>query len=449
MTAGAPGSPDPGIHLTLQDLCRREVPHVLGALARRYRELVEFGRCEDAVQEALLAAFVQWPRDGLPENPRGWLVRVAQRRLVDAIRSDRSRLDREDALAAGTPGDAWISPAADAEPVGGAVGSAVGSAVEDDADDAVQLLLLCCHPAVPAAAGVALTLRAVGGLSTAQIAAAFLVPTATMGQRISRAKTALLAAGARFDDVPESEMPARLAAVLQVIYLVFNEGYATSAGDRLVDVSLTGEALRLIRMVRRRFPADTETVGLLALMVLTDARTAARTDDRGDLIPLARQDRSRWDRALIAEGVVLLEAVLPRGAVGPFQLQAAIAAVHADASSADDTDWEQIVVLYRMLDRLTPGPMVTLNLAVAVGMAEGPAAGLRIVEPLLDLPAMARHHRTHAVLAHLLDMDGRRIEAAEAFATAARLTASLPEQRYLNARVRRADHTNADSTAPD
>lgn len=419
MTSG-PGSVDPASRRALEDVCRREVPHVLGALARRYRELGDFGRCEDAVQEALLAAFVQWPRDGRPDNPRGWLVRVAQRRLVDALRSERARVDREDALAARAPDDARIQPAADTVPVD---------------DDAVQLLLLCCHPAVPPPAGVALTLRAVGGLGTAQIAAAFLVPTATMAQRISRAKAALIAADARFDDVPDSEIPARLAAVLHVIYLVFNEGYATSGGDRLVDVSLTGEALRLIRMVHRRFPGDAEAAGLLALMVLTDARTAARTDARGDLVPLARQDRARWDRAMITEGVALLETVLPRGSVGPFQLQAAIAAVHAEAAGADDTDWPQILVLYRMLDRLAPGPMVTLNLAVAVGMAEGPAAGLALVEPLLEVPAMARHHRTHAVLAHLLDMDGRRAEASASFATASRLTASLPEQRYLNARV--------------
>jgi len=405
----------------VEDVCRREAPHVLGALLRRFRDSSDFGRCEDAVQEALLAAAVQWPADGLPDNPRGWLIRVAHRRFVDVIRSDRARTDREDVVLARVPADARQATAADA--------------TSFDVDESVNLLLLCCHPAVPPPAQVALTLRAVGGLSTAQIAAAFLVPTATMTQRISRAKVALLTAGARFADLPAAELPGRLIAVRQVLYLVFNEGYATSGGDRLVDVSLTGEAIRLTRMLRRQVPADTEIAGLLALMVLTDARTAARTDASGDLIPLAQQDRSRWDRDLVAEGVAILQDVLPRGSVGGFQLQAAIAAVHAEAATAGETDWRQIVVLYRMLDRVAPGSMVTLNMAVAVGMADGPAAGLALVEPLLALPTMLRHHRTHAVRAHLLEMAGRRSEASAAFSTAARLTTSVPEQRYLNARV--------------
>lgn len=409
------------ISATDEDVCRREAPHVLGALLRRFRDSSDFGRCEDAVQEALIAATVQWPRDGLPDNPRGWLVRVAHRRFVDIVRSDRARADREDADLSRTPADARQAPAADAASL--------------DVDDSVHLLVLCCHPAVPPPAQVALTLRAVGGLSTAQIAAAFLVPTVTMTQRISRAKAALLAAGARFAELPTAELPDRLVAARQVLYLIFNEGYATSGGDQLVDVSLTGEAIRLTRILRRQVPADTEIAGLLALMVLTDARTGARTDSRGDLIPLAHQDRSRWDSALLAEGIAILTDVLPRGQVGPFQLQAAIAAVHAEAATAADTDWKQIVVLYRMLARVAPGPMVTLNMAVAVGMSDGPAAGLALVEPLLALPTMQRHHRTHAVRAHLLDMAGRRDEASSAFATAARLTTSVPEQRYLNARV--------------
>lgn len=405
----------------LEDVWRREAPHVLGALVRRYGD---FDGCEDAAQEALLAAVTQWPVEGTPDNPRGWLVRVASRRLIDQLRSQQARAQREHAVGTRQPADAFHAPPPDVD----------RTPVESDT---LELLLLCCHPALTRPSQVALTLRAVGGLTTAQIAAGFLVPESTMAQRISRAKGALHSAGARFV-VPEGqELTNRLAAGLHVLYLVFNEGYTTSGGNHLLDVSLTREAIRLTRQLRRVRPDDAEVGGLLALMLLTDARREARTDAAGDLVPLEHQDRGRWHGHAIAEGVALLEDVLPKGQVGPFQIQAAIAAIHDEAPTWPDTDWLQITMLYRMLNQTVPSPTVTLNLAVALGMAHGPRAGLDQIEPLLELPEMRRYHRTHAVLAHLLEMAGRHQEATEAYAYAARLTASIPEQRYLNERARR------------
>lgn len=397
-----------------QDVWRLEAPHVLGALVRKYGD---FAACEDAVQEALFAAAQQWPADGLPDKPRAWLIRVASRKLIDACRSESARADREERLGAMAPVHA---PAAD-EP---------GPA---EFDDTLLLLALCCHPALTLASRVALTLRAVGGLSTDQIAAAFLVPSATMGQRITRAKKTLREAGARFDQ-PQDEVLARVGDVRHVLYLVFNEGYTASAGDGLIDASVTGEAIRLTRQLHRLRPDDDETAGLLALMLLTESRSQARTDD-GELVPLADQDRGRWNRDLIAEGVAIVERVLPRGPVGPFQLQAAIAAVHAESPSPGETDWKQITILYRMLASLDDSPVVRLNLAVAVGMSQGPKDGLELVESLLREDAMARHHRTHAVRAHLLEAAGQLQAAAQAYAEAASLTRSLPEQRYLNRRA--------------
>ncbi|MQM26719.1 RNA polymerase sigma factor [Glycomyces albidus] len=395
----------------LEDVWRRESPHVLGALVRRYGH---FDACEDAVQEALLAAAVHWPRAGVPANPRGWLIRAASRRLVDALRSDRARHDRETAATRLEP-DSHAAAA----------------------DDSLHVLLLCCHPSLTPASQVALTLRAVGGLTTEQIAAAFLVPPATMGQRISRAKAKLAAAGARLGDATRADLPDRVNSARQVLYLVFNEGYTATGGTDLLDVSLTAEAIRLTRELRRRLPSDTETAGLLALMLLTEARSPARTDARGDLVPLAGQDRTRWDAGLIAEGTALVEAALPTGPVGPFQLQAAIAAVHSEAARYEDTDWPQIAELYRMLDALAPGPVVTMNRAVAVAMTDGPEAGLAMLDPLLRAPAPAPAHRLHAVRAHLLERAGRPAEARDAFREAARLAVSTPEQRYLLAKAAR------------
>jgi RNA polymerase sigma factor (sigma-70 family) len=400
---------------------RNCVPDVLAALVRRYGD---FDAAEDAVQEALLAAARQWPSDGRPGNPRGWLIRVASRRLMDQRRADQARVDRELLVARHSPPEALLAPAADTPEEGGR-------------DDSLTLPLLCCHPALTRPSQVALTLRAVAGLSTAQIARAFLVPEATMAQRIVRAKSRLRQVEARFTLPAAAELPDRVAAVAQVLYLIFTEGHTATTGTGLSDVSLADEAIRLTRQLHRRLPAVGEVSGLLALMLLTDARRAARTRPDGSLVPLADQDRSLWDRARIDEGVRLIEAALPTGPVGPYQLQAAIAAVHAEAPRAADTDWAQIETLYRMLAALAPGPVVTLNHAVAVAMVDGPAAGLAMLEPLLGDRQLRRHHRLHAVHAHLLEMDGRDAEARAAYATAARLATSIPEQRYLNAKAAR------------
>ena len=405
----------------LDQVWRRYAPEVLAALVRRSGD---FAAAEDAVQEALLAAARQWPADGPPDDPKGWLIRVASRRLLDQRRAERARAERELRVTRQTPPEALLAPAADAP--GG-----------DERDDSLTLLLLCCHPALTRPSQVALTLRAVAGLGTAQIARAFLVPEATMAQRIARAKARLGQVGARFTPPPAEELPGRVAAVAHVLYLIFTEGHTASTGRGLTDLSLAGEAIHLTRQLHRHLPAVDEVTGLLALMLLTDARRAARTRPDGSLVPLAEQDRSLWDRARIAEGVRLLEAALPAGPVGPYQLQAAIAAVHAEAPSAADTDWAQIETLYRMLDAIAPGPVVTLNHAVAVAMADGPAAGLAMLEPLLEGRQLRRHHRLHAVHAHLLEMAGKDAEARAAYATAARLATSIPEQRYLNAKASR------------
>jgi RNA polymerase sigma factor (sigma-70 family) len=403
----------------LEQVWRRSAPDVLAALLRRSGD---FDACEDAVQGALAAAARQWPADGTPDNPRAWLIRVASRRLLDQRRADQARTDRELHVTRRTPAEAFLAPAADRPDV-------------SERDDTLTLLLLCCHPALTRPSQVALTLRAVGGLSTAQIARAFLVPEATMAQRIGRAKARLAQAGARFTWPSAEELPDRVAAVAHVLYLIFTEGHTASTGSGLTDLSLAGEAIRLTRQLHRHLPAVGEVSGLLALMLLTDARRAARTRPDGSLVPLADQDRSLWDRARIAEGVRLLEATLPAGPVGPYQLQAAIAAVHAEAASAADTDWAQIETLYRMLDALAPGPAVSLNHAVAVAMVDGPAAGLAMLQPLLEDRRLRHHHRLHAVNAHLLEMAGKDAEARAAYATAARLATSIPEQRYLNAKA--------------
>jgi RNA polymerase sigma factor (sigma-70 family) len=418
----------------LGEVWRLESPHVLGALLRRHGDLAD---CEDAAQEALEAAARQWPSDGVPDNPRGWLIRVASRRLIDRIRAEDARTRREQTVFGRQPQDTLQAPAADQEAV-------------DGADDGLRLLLLCCHPALTRPSQVALTLRAVGGLDTAQIAAAFLVPEPTMAQRLSRARATLRSAGARFELPGPAELPDRVGAVLHVLYLVFNEGYTRSTGDSLIDPSLTREAVRLTRELRRRLPDHDEVAGALALMLLTQAREGARTDEGGDLVLLSEQDRERWDRDLIAEGVAILERVLPRGHVGPFQLQGAIAAVHAESPTWQQSDWQQISLLYGMLAHVAPSPAVTLNRAVAVAMALGPHQGLELVSGLLEDPAMRRHHRTYAVRAHLLEMAGDREAALGDYRRAAQLSASLPEQRYLNARARRLDQDeNAVEPAPD
>ena len=403
----------------VEDLLRELAPQVLGALVRRY---AQFDACEDATQEALLAAAVQWPAKGIPENPRGWLVTVASRRLTDQLRSEHARRRREDTAAARVPAHDAIAPAPEDETV-------------VDRDDTLALLFLCCHPVLSPAAQMALTLRAVGGLTTAEIASAFLVPEATMAQRISRAKQRIKAAGTRFELPPETESADRLRVVLHVLYLIFNEGYMASSGPHLHRSELSREAIRLTREVRRLRPDDGEVAGLLALMLLTDARRPARTGPDGGLIPLAEQDRSRWDRELIDEGIALVTGALARAPLGPYQLQAAIAAVHAEAERAEDTDWAQILALYELLERISPNPMVTLNHAVAVAMVRGPGPALDLLDTLNGDARMAGHHRVDAVRGHLLEMAGDRTAALASYRSAARRTISLPERRYLDARA--------------
>jgi RNA polymerase sigma factor (sigma-70 family) len=405
----------------IEDLLRELAPQVLGAVARRYRS---FETAEDAVQEALLAAASQWPADGLPQNPRGWLVTVASRRLADQLRSDLARARREIASAALLPPVELVAPSPADE-------------LPSDEEDTLRLLFLCCHPALSAASQVALTLRAVGGLTTAQIAQSFLVPEATMAQRNSRAKQSIKSAAARFDMPPAEERAERLRVVLHVLYLVFNEGYAATSGPDLQRADLTTEAIRLTRDLRRVLPSDGEVAGLLALMLLTDARRTARVSVDGGLISLADQDRTRWDRPTIAEGVALITDTLQGSPVGPYQLQAAIAAIHDEAPTAEDTDWRQILVLYELLGELSPNPMVTLNHAVAVAMVNGPRAGLNLLATLDADDRIAGHHRLDAVRAHLLEMAGDVAAARASYRTAARRTASLPEQRYLEARAAR------------
>jgi RNA polymerase sigma factor (sigma-70 family) len=395
----------------VEDLLHRLAPQVLGALVRRYGR---FDACEDAVQEALLAAALQWPVEGEPDDPSAWLITVASRRLADQVRSESARRRREEAVAAEVP---------------------AGEAAEDD--DTLTLLFMCCHPALSPASQLALTLRAVGGLTTAQIASAFLVPEATMAQRISRAKQRIKATGIAFGTPPEPEWADRLRVVLHVLYLIFNEGYTATSGPDLQRGELTREAIRLTREVRRLLPDDGEVAGLLALMLLTDARRAARTGPDGALVPLAKQNRALWDRDLIREGVDLVTDTLARAPIGPYQLQAAIAAIHAEAPHAQDTDWPQILALYDVLERLSPNPMVTLNRAVAVAMVRGPQAGLDVVETLDDDDRVAAHHRLEVVRGHLLEMAGDHASAVASYRTAARRTTSRPERRYLEGRAAR------------
>ncbi|MDT7803263.1 MAG: hypothetical protein QOI78_6696 [Actinomycetota bacterium] len=395
---------------------RRLVPEVLGALVRRYGQ---FDACEDAVQEALVAATAQWPVEGWPENPRAWLMTVASRRLADQVRSDVARRRREEA-------DALRAP-----PAGGDAYAGI------DGDDTLTLLFLCCHPALTPSSQIALTLRAVGGLSTTEIARAFLVPEATMAQRISRAKQRIKAAGAGFALPPPAEQVRRLGVVLQVVYLVFNEGYTATSGTRLVRAELTAEAIRLARELRRLVPGDGEVAGLLALLLLTDARREARTAPDGSLVPLSEQDRTLWNTEAIAEGVALVTGALSSGPIGPYQLQAAIAAVHDEAPTAEATDWRQILALYTVLEKVAPNPAVTLNRAVAVAEVHGPAAGLALLDAVSADDRIAASHHLVSVRAHLLELAGDHDAARAGYHEAARRTTSEPERRHLLTRAAR------------
>jgi RNA polymerase sigma factor (sigma-70 family) len=406
-------------------LLRELAPQVLAALVRRHGR---FDLAEDATQEALIAAARQWPVEGVPVNPRGWLIAVATRRLIDALRAEASRARREE-----------IAQAQEPPP---------GSDVPDE-DDTLTLLFLCCHPELSPPSQLALTLRAVGGLSTAEIATAFLVPEATMAQRISRAKATIAAAGGRFVPPPNDQRAARLVVVLHVLYLMFNEGYTATSGERLQRRELAREAIRLTRMTHALLPGDGEVAGLLALMLLTQARSGARERPDGTLIPLAEQDRLGWNGALLEEGVQLIQETLSRAPLGPYQLQAAIAAVHAEAPTAADTDWPQVLGLYDLLQALAPSPVVTLNRAVAVAMVDGPRAGLAALE-LLDCDRrLASQHRLASVRAHLHELAGDTQAAVAGYEDAARRATSIPEQRYLRAQAERlrVDVENA-PTAP-
>ena len=396
-----------------ESILRELAPQVLSVVARRYGR---FDLAEDATQDALVAAAQQWPAEGVPENPRGWLIAVATRRLIDALRAEASRNRREEVASAQEP------------PPGAEV---------PEEDDTLTLLFLCCHPALSPPSQLALTLRAVGGLTTAQIATAFLVPEATMAQRISRAKAAIADAGGRFEPPGDDQRAARLRVVLHVLYLIFNEGYTATSGEQLQRRELACEAIRLTRLTHRLLPDDGEVAGLLALMLLTHARTRARESADGTLIPLAEQDRSDWDRALVQEGVALIQETLSHARLGPYQLQAAIAAVHAEAPTAADTDWRQVLKLYDLLHALAPSPVVALNRAVAVAMVDGPRAGLDSLDALGDDRRVAQHHRLAAVRAHLREMAGDTQAALAGYEDAARGTTSLAERRYLQAQAER------------
>ena len=402
-------------------LLRDLAPQVLAAVARRYSDFTE---AEDAVQEALVAAATQWPAGGIPSNPRGWLFRTAVRRVTDHVRSELARRRREDAVAAEMSAIETVVPAYFGE-------------VAPDEDDTIVLLFMCCHPALTPPSAIALTLRAVGGLTTTEIANAFFVPEATMAQRISRAKQSIKASKVPFSMPSDAERGERLSAVLHVLYLIFNEGYATSVGAQLQRADLSNEAIRLARLLRALQPNDGEVAGLLALMLLTDARRTARTGANGELIPLDEQDRTLWDRSLIAEGTALVEEALARGSIGSYQLQAAIAAVHGEARRVEDTDWAQILLLYGLLERMSDNPMVSLNRAIAAAMVDGPTVGLEMLKALDADARLAGHYRLDAVRGHLFEMAGEPERAVAHYRTAAERTTSIPERNYLNTRAAR------------
>lgn len=406
------GVTSPSLDSRAESLLRELAPQVLGRVVGRYGD---FAAAEDAVQEALIAAAVQWPRDGLPENPRGWLIQVASRRMTDHWRSEAARRRREEAAA----GDALLHP--DADP----------------GDDTLLLLFMCCHPSLTTPSAVALTLRAVGGLTTAEIANAFLVPEATMAQRISRAKETIRSSGVAFRMPTREERARRLNAVLHTLYLIYSEGYTSSAGPTLHRTDLSSEAMRLARALHQVLPDDAEVAALLALMLLTDARRLARTDANGELVPLDEQDRTLWNKEFIAEGVALVSAALPKGPVGPYQIQAAIAAIHDEAARFEETDWPQILAFYQLLERLSDNPIVSLNRIVATAMMEGPKAGLDALDVLAADARLKGHYRLDAVRAHLLEKAGDQEAAVAHYRKAAARTSSVPERNYLVTRAAR------------
>jgi len=417
VTSGPPDRATTDVERLLRDLA----PQVLGVVARKHGD---FSAAEDAVQEALIAAASQWATEGIPRNPRGWLYHVALRRLTDRLRSDLARQRREEAVA----GEMWAEwafvPPADRD-------------VDVEQDDTLVLLFMCCHPALTPSSAIALTLRAVGGLTTAEIANAFLVPEPTMAQRISRAKSSIKASGIPFRMPTDAERAERLASVLQVLYLIFNEGYVSTSGTSLQRTDLSSEAIRLTRAAHALLPNDTEVAGLLALMLLTDARRIARTGANGELIPLDEQDRSLWDARLIAEGIALISDALPKQSVGLYQLQAAIAAVHDEAPRPEDTDWPQILALYGVMERMSDNPMASLSRAIAAAMVHGPETGLEQLDALDADPRIKGHYRLDAVRGHLFERAGDRARAVQHYLAAAKRTASIPERDYLMTRAAR------------
>lgn len=400
---------------SVEHLLREITPQVLGALTRRHRD---FAAAEDAVQEALLDASIQWPREGIPENPSGWLYRVALRRLTDYLRSDVARRHREALIANDLANEEMMAAGVDDE-------------FEPEQDDTLVLLFMCSHPALTAHSSIALTLRAVGGLTTREIAAAFFVAEATMAQRVSRAKQAIKDSNVFFSLPSAQEREQRLDAVMHVLYLIFNEGYASSSGEELQRVDLSSEAIRLTRALHASLSDSPEAAGLLALMLLTDARRAARSGPAGELVPLDEQNRALWDLSLIQEGVTLVWNAMAKGRIGPYQLQAAIAALHDQAKTTDETDWSQIEALYGLLQRMSDNPMIALNRAVATAMVEGPEAGLRLINTIAQDERLKGHYRVDAVRAHLYERAGQRDLALVHYRRAAEGTASLPERNYL------------------
>jgi predicted RNA polymerase sigma factor len=393
---------------TIEGLLHEAVPQALAVVARRHA----FADCEDAVQEAVIAALRTWPDGGIPDRPVGWLVRVASRQLLGRHRSDSARHRREQVAAS------WALDPPDPVP---------------DRDDTLTLLFMCCHDALTPAAAIPLTLRAVGGLTTREIADAFLVREATMAQRISRAKATIRSSPEPFALPSADAYPRRLRSVLHVLYLMFNEAHTSSAGSELARPDLATEAIRIARMVHAARPDDPEVAGLLALMLLTDARRHARTGPEGELIPLPEQDRGRWDRTMIREGVELVTSALSRHQPGEYQLQAAIAAVHDQAPTYDDTNWNEILALYNVLDRISTNPIITVNRAVATAMVQGHAAGLQVLDVVAD--ALSSHHRYHAVRAHLLERAGRTADALVEYDLAIRRVTNLRERTYLQLRA--------------